>query len=107
MGQEVTFDPDTLEDDLRKKFGDVVIAVAMKDDFAFYAVYSVLKTDDAVSLQLFPSPEKNFSLEVTGLHEDSDRQWSITTPRQVWLLRPPVEADGARFREAMKGAGAL
>lgn len=104
MAEEV-ITPESLKAELKAEFGAVVLAVPDRQDFSFYAVINrVYENEGTPTILLFPSIEKNFVIEVTGIDKTED-QWLVHSPQQTWAFRKVTKEDGAQFLQQMNRAG--
>lgn len=91
---------------LKDAFHGAVRAVSEVDDFDFYAIPQVVEAsaDGSSVLSIFPSPTKEFRLDITSIEEVGD-EWHVFTPKQRWAFRRLPAADLPAFKTEMKKAG--
>lgn len=91
---------------VKAHFNNAVRAVAERDDLDFYAIVQTRREDDDghIIVNLFPSPMKEFYIEIISVEEHGD-EWIVTTPQQRWAWRKIEEPDLKNYRAAMKTAG--
>lgn len=92
---------------LKAYFGPAFRAISVEQDFDFTCImqgFPVQDTPGHIITLMWPTPYKNFYLDISNV-EEKNGEWWLTTPNETWVLRKIDPAVSADFAKQMRAEG--
>lgn len=93
---------------LKDTFGRrIVQAVSQAQEMTFLAVIQVLEVEDGIAFRMWPTDQKDFYLDVTGIDDVETDRWKVHSKNNgTWVFqKPPVQEIADEYARSMKAMG--